>query len=143
MILGIGIDWVETSRIERSLERFGERFINRVFVSSEVEYCQGMKSPGRHFAARFAAKEAVSKAFGTGIGKALGWRDIEVRRHPTGQPFVVLNGNGRLLAQERGVRQVFVSLTHHETASAAVALLVGDGGDSVGDMGGLLQTEQP
>ena len=73
-VLGVGVDIIETERIERSLERFGERFLHRVFTDGEIAYCQSMKYPARHFAARFAAKEAVSKAFGTGIGKAMGWR---------------------------------------------------------------------
>lgn len=125
MILGIGIDWVETARVERSLERFGERFLKRVFVEGEIEYCRTMKFPGRHYAARFAAKEAVSKAFGTGIGSALGWTDVEVKRHPSGQPFLVLHGGGAALARARGVTQMHLSLTHLETAAAAVAILVG------------------
>src|ERR671916_760313 len=80
-VLGIGVDIVETQRIEHSLERFGERFLHRVFTAGEIAYCRSMKFPARHFAARFAAKEAVSKAFGTGIGKAMGWRDIDVHGH--------------------------------------------------------------
>ena len=67
-MLGVGVDIIETERIERSLQRFGERFLHRVFTDGEIAYCQSMKYPARHFAARFAAKEAVSKAFGTGIG---------------------------------------------------------------------------
>ena len=123
MILGVGIDWIETARIEQSVQRFGERFLQRVFLKGEVEYCQSMKFPARHFAARFAAKEAVSKAFGTGIGRSLGWRDVEVQRHSNGQPYLVLHGQGKTLAKERGVKQTHLSLTHHESAAAAVAIL--------------------
>jgi len=92
-VLGVGVDIIETERIERSLERFGERFLHRVFTDGEIAYCQSMKYPARHFAARFAAKEAVSKAFGTGIGKAMGWRDIDIHKKPSGEPFVVLGGS--------------------------------------------------
>ena len=123
MILGLGIDLIETSRIQASLDRFGERFIHRIFLPEEIAYCQRMKFPARHFAARFAAKEAVSKAFGTGIGKSLGWKDIEVCRKETGQPYLVLHGNGSVLAQTLGVGGSMLSLTHHETAAAAVAVL--------------------
>ena len=91
-VLGVGVDLVETARIQHSLDRFGERFLHRIFTAGEIEYCQSMKFPARHFGARFAAKEAVSKAFGTGIGRAMGWKDIDVHRKPSGEPFVVLEG---------------------------------------------------
>jgi holo-[acyl-carrier protein] synthase len=80
MILGIGVDLVEVERIEQSIARHGERFLQRVFTDSEIAYCSPMKGPGPHYAARFAAKEALAKAFGTGISTELGWLDIEVRR---------------------------------------------------------------
>jgi holo-[acyl-carrier protein] synthase len=122
-VLGIGVDMVETQRIERSLERFGERFLHRVFTAGEIAYCQSMKYPARHFAARFAAKEAVSKAFGTGIGKAMGWRDIDVHKKSSGEPFVVLSGGARNLANDRNIRAVWISLSHtHEHAVAMIAL---------------------
>jgi holo-[acyl-carrier protein] synthase len=123
MILGVGIDLIETSRVETSWKRFGERFLGRIFLPAEIGYCLGMKLPARHLAARFAAKEAVSKAFGTGIGSKLGWKDIEVCRREGGQPFLVLHGGGEALAREFGVRNTHLSLTHHETAAAAVAVL--------------------
>src|SRR4029077_8281219 len=75
-VTGIGVDIVETARIRDSLEKFGDRFLNRCFLPDEIAYCRSMKFPELHFAARFAAKEAISKAFGTGIGKQLGWRDM-------------------------------------------------------------------
>src|SRR5437868_4489254 len=76
-VLGIGVDLVECARIQHSLDRFGEKFLRRVFTGGEIEYSMSMKFPARHLAARFAGKEAVSKAFGTGIGKAMGWRRSE------------------------------------------------------------------
>jgi holo-[acyl-carrier protein] synthase len=123
MIVGIGVDIVENARIEHSLERFGERFLHRIFTAGEIEYCQSMKYPSRHFAARFAAKEAVSKAFGTGIGKAMGWRDIDVHRHGSGQPFVVLEGGAKQLAAERGVSAVWISLSHTDHHAAAMIVI--------------------
>ncbi len=122
-VLGIGVDIVETQRIEHSLERFGERFLHRVFTAGEIEYCQSMKYPARHFAARFAAKEAVSKAFGTGIGKSMGWKDIDVHREGSGQPFVVLGGGAKQLADERKVSAVWISLSHTDHNAAAVAVI--------------------
>src|SRR5207253_3473271 len=86
-VLGIGVDLVECARIQHSLDRFGEKFLRRVFTDGEIEYSMSMKFPARHLAARFAGKEAVSKAFGTGIGKAMGWRNIDIQKKPSGEPF--------------------------------------------------------
>ena len=122
-VLGIGVDIVECARIEHSLERFGERFLHRVFTAGEIEYCQSMKYPARHFAARFAAKESVSKAFGTGIGKAMGWRDIDIRREASGQPYVVLEGGAQKLAAERAVTAVWISLSHTDHHAVANVVL--------------------
>ena len=127
-VLGIGVDLVENARIEHSLERFGERFLHRVFTAGEIEYSQSMKFPARHLAARFAAKEAVSKAFGTGIGKAMGWKDIDVQRKPSGQPFVILEGGAKKLGEERGVKAVWITLSHTENHAMAMIVLEGEGG---------------
>jgi holo-[acyl-carrier protein] synthase len=122
-ILGIGVDIVETARIQHSLERFGERFLHRVFTQGEIDYCQSMKFAARHFAARFAAKEAASKAFGTGIGKSMGWRDIDVHRKESGEPFVVLAGGAKQFAAERGVSAVWISLSHTEHHAVATVVI--------------------
>ena len=125
-VLGIGVDLVENARIEHSLERFGERFLRRIFTAGEIEYSQSMKYPARHLAARFAAKEAVSKAFGTGIGKAMGWKDIDVHRKPSGEPFLVLEGGAKKLAEERNVSKVSISLSHTEHHAMAVIVVEGE-----------------
>ena len=122
-VLGIGVDLVECARIQHSLDRFGERFLRRVFTEGEIAYSQSMKYPARHFAARFAAKEALSKAFGTGIGKSMGWKDIDVHRKPSGEPFVVLEGGAKQLAADRGVEKVWISLSHTEHHAMAVIAL--------------------
>jgi holo-[acyl-carrier protein] synthase len=122
-VLGIGVDLVENTRIQHSLDRFGERFLQRVFTPGEIEYSQSMKFPARHLAARFAAKEAVSKAFGTGIGKAMGWKDIDVHRKPSGEPFVVLEGGAKKLAEERGVARISITLSHTEHHAMAMVVL--------------------
>jgi len=123
-ILGTGVDIVETSRIRDSLEKFGDRFVNRCFLPGEIAYCRSMKFPEMHFAARFAAKEAISKAFGTGIGKELGWHDMEIRKRDSGEPFVALRDKGLELAQARGVTEIFVSLSHCKDYAAAHAVIV-------------------
>jgi holo-[acyl-carrier protein] synthase len=124
-VLGIGIDLVENARIQHSIERFGERFLHRVFTAGEIAYCQSMKYPERHFAARFAAKEALSKAFGTGIGKAMSWKEIDVRNKPSGEPFVVLEGGATELANKRGVTAALITLSHTEHHAVACVVLNG------------------
>ena len=125
-IIGIGIDLVDCARIESSIERFGERFLKRVFTEGEIAYSQSMKYPARHFAARFAAKEALSKAFGTGIGKSMGWRDLDVQKKESGEPFVVLSGGAEQMANERGVTRVWISLSHTDQVGMATIVLEGD-----------------
>src|SRR3954464_14480790 len=122
-VVGIGVDLVECSRIERSLDRFGEKFLRRVFTEGEIEYSMSMKFPARHLAARFAAKEAVSKAFGTGIGKAMGWRDIDVRKKTTGEPYLVLTGHADDLAKNRGVKAASITLSHTDHHAMAMIVL--------------------
>jgi len=125
MILGTGIDIVDVARVAGSLERFGDRFLARILVPEEIAYCRSHRNPGPHIAARFAAKEAVSKAFGTGIGSALGWQDIEIRRRESGEPYVRLHGKGLDLLALRGGRRLHVSLSHTATHAAAMAVLEG------------------
>ncbi len=123
MILGTGVDIVEVGRIEESVKKFGQRFLDRVFLPEEVAYAQSRKFPGRHLAARFAAKEAVSKAFGTGIGESLCWRDIEVQRKETGEPVIVLHGKGLKLLRSRRARVPTITLSHTDHYATAVAIL--------------------
>ena len=125
MILGIGIDLIEVARIEASYERFGERFLGRILLPGEISYCLSHKKPGPFLAARFAAKEAISKAFGTGIGAQLGWQDMEVARKESGEPFVILHGKGKKLFEERGAKNVLISLSHTEIHATAMAILEG------------------
>ncbi|MEW6156242.1 MAG: holo-ACP synthase [Verrucomicrobiota bacterium] len=125
MILGTGIDIIEVARIRASHEKFGERFLQRILRPEEIAYCLSNRFPAPHLAVRFAAKEAISKAFGTGIGKQLGWQDMEVFRKETGEPYVVLHGGGIKLMEERGGKRVHLSLSHTENYAAAVAILEG------------------
>src|SRR5215831_7581264 len=123
MILGTGIDIIEVTRIAASYEKFGERFVNRILLPDEIAYCLSHKNPAPFLAARFAAKEAISKAFGTGIGAELGWHDMEVGRKSSGEPYVILHGGGQRLLQTRGGRAVLISLSHTQQHAAAVAVL--------------------
>lgn len=125
-VLGIGVDVVETTRMEESIRRHGESFLQRIFCEGEIQYCQALKFPARHFAVRFAAKEAVSKAFGTGIGEKIGWLDVEVRRKASGEPFIVLHGNALKLAERLHVVQTHISLSHSDHYSVASAVIVSD-----------------
>lgn len=126
-LVGIGIDVVEVSRIRSSMDEFGQKFLDRIFTEQERSYCQRQKRPELHYAARFAAKEAISKAFGTGIGKDVGWLDMEILRRPSGEPEVRLSGAAAVCAEERGVTQVMVSLTHAKHYAAANAVVMSGG----------------
>jgi holo-[acyl-carrier protein] synthase len=123
MILGIGIDIIEVGRIEASFQKFGDRFINRILHPNEIAYCLSHRAPGPFLAARFAAKEAISKAFGTGIGAELGWQDMEVGRKPSGEPFVILHERGQALLTARGGRAVLISISHTQHHATAIAIL--------------------
>lgn len=125
MILGLGIDLIEVPRIQASFEKFGERFLQRILRPGEIAYCLSHKHPGPHLAARFAAKEAVSKAFGTGIGAQLGWQDIEVCRRESGEPYLVLHDGGQALFAARRATAILLSLSHTANHATAVAILEG------------------
>ncbi|MBL48772.1 MAG: holo-[acyl-carrier-protein] synthase [Roseibacillus sp.] len=121
-IFGIGIDVIEVARIEEAMSEFGERFLARIFTEGERAYCETQQRPVVHFAARWAAKEAVSKALGTGIGEALGWHDLEITRRDSGEPELVLHGRGREFASGHGIEEVKISLTHARSHAAANAV---------------------
>jgi holo-[acyl-carrier protein] synthase len=124
-VIGIGVDLVECDRIQRSLDRFGDRFLHRVFTDGEIKYSMAMKFPARHLAARFAGKEAVAKAFGTGIGKAMGWRNIDIRKKESGEPFLAFSGPAEAYATERGVSSALITLSHTDHHAVACVVLEG------------------
>ena len=127
-VLGTGVDLVENDRMREILERWGSRFRDRVFLAEETRYCEAKASPWMYYAARFAVKEAVSKAFGTGIGPHLSWLDIEViRDEASGAPSVRLSAKGLRLADSLGVQKLLVSLSHTRHFAIAHALLEGPG----------------
>lgn len=122
MIVGSGIDLTEISRIQHSVERFGERFLNKVYTAGEQAYCLRKRKSAESLAARFAAKEAAAKALGTGISQGVTWQEIEVVREPSGRPSLAFHGRARELASRLGVTNAALSLTH--TADLAMASVV-------------------
>lgn len=125
MIVGLGTDMIEIARIERSLERFGDAFLRRIYTPSEIAYCrQKQKTSTESFAARFAAKEAAAKALGTGISRGVTWREIEVRRPAGERPTLHLSGRAATLAATLGIRHLSLSLSH--TRALAIAFVIAE-----------------
>jgi holo-[acyl-carrier protein] synthase len=124
-LLGLGCDLCEVERVRGVWARQGERFLELTFTAGEKDYCLRMRDPAPHLAARFAAKEAVAKAFGTGIGAELGWRSVEVVHDERGAPRVRLDAQGEALLAARGARSILLSLSHTGSTAMAVAALVG------------------
>ena len=123
MITGIGIDVIQNDRIRDSIQRFGDRFLNRIYTEAEMEYCRKCAQPEIHYAARFAAKEAGFKALGTGWAAGVKWKDVEVVRLPSGKPELHLHGEALARATADGAKRFYVSLTHDQLVSCAVVIL--------------------
>jgi holo-[acyl-carrier protein] synthase len=126
MIVGSGIDLVEIERIQHSVDRYGSRFLNRVYTRAEQAYCQRKRKAAESFAARFAAKEAGAKALGTGIGFGVNWLEIEVVREASGRPTIAFHGRAAQIAAYLGVVHAALSITH--TGSLAMASVVLENG---------------
>jgi holo-[acyl-carrier protein] synthase len=124
VLFGLGADIIEVERIRGVVERQGERFLQRVFTEEERSYCFGKAQPHKHLAARFAAKEAVSKCFTTGIGAELGWKSASIHHGERGEPLVRLDEKGRELLRQVGATHVLVTLSHTQAFAMAVAALV-------------------
>ena len=122
MIVGTGIDIVEVPRIAAAVERFGDRFLQRVFTESEIRYCQSKQNMMERLAARFAAKEAGFKAIGTGWRHGVTWQDVEVSREPGGRPTICFRGQAGEFAARLGARRASLSLSH--TAEQAIAHVI-------------------
>jgi holo-[acyl-carrier protein] synthase len=123
MVLGTGIDIVEVPRIAQSIQRFGDRFLARVFTPAEIRYCQSKANAVERFAARFAAKEAAMKAIGTGMRGGVSWQDFEVGREPGGRPTMLLHGKAAQVAGVLGARRTHLSVSHTEQHAIAYVLL--------------------
>ena len=123
MVLGLGTDLIEIERVQASIDRFGDRFLERLFTPGEIAFCLRKKRhAAESFAARFAAKEAGAKALGTGISRGVGWKEIEVRREPGERPTLHLSGRAAERAAAMGVRRLQLSLTHSKTVALAVVV---------------------
>jgi holo-[acyl-carrier protein] synthase len=122
MIVGTGIDIAEVPRIAESIERFGERFLHRVFTEGEIRYCDSKANRVERYAARFAAKEAAMKALGTGWSHGVRWRDIEVARQPGGRPTIKFHGKAAEFAARLSTKNIALSLSH--TAEQAIAQVI-------------------
>ena len=125
-----GVDLVACARLAESIERHGQRFLDRVFTQAEQAYCGGKKREIEHYAGRFAAKEAVLKVLGTGWRNGINWTDIEIRNQPSGQPKVSLSGRCREIADELGLASIVISISHTDThaIASAIGLAVSTGG---------------
>ena len=123
MIVGSGIDLVEIDRIHRSIERYGTRFLNRIYTPAEQAYCLRKRKSAESFAARFAAKEAAAKALGTGISFGVSWLEIEVVREFSGRPTLRFHGRAAQIAWRLGVARAALSLTHTATLAQASVVL--------------------
>ena len=124
-IVGIGTDIVECVRIARMIEHHGEQFLTRVYTDREIRYCQSRKHAIEHFAARWAAKEAILKAMGTGRTHGIAWTHIEVRNDHGGRPQVLVCGAARETARKRGIGDILVSISHCRTYATAHAIALG------------------
>jgi holo-[acyl-carrier protein] synthase len=122
MITGIGIDVIQNERIRESIQRFGDRFLGRIYTEGEIGYCKKTANPEIHYAARFAAKEAAFKALGTGWAAGVKWKDVEVERLASGKPELHLHGEALAKATGLGAKRFFVSLTHDQLVSCAVVI---------------------
>ena len=125
MIFGTGIDTIEVPRIARTIEQYGDQFLNRIFTKLEIGYCNSRKMSAEHFAARFAAKEAFAKAIGTGIRQGFIWNEVEVRKEYSGKPILIVNGSmitktARIVGEKY---QIQVSLSHTKTIAEAMVII--------------------
>ncbi len=128
-IAGIGTVFVECLRIAQMIERHGELFLARVYTPREIEYCSSRKAATQHYAGRWAAKEAVLKAMGTGWARGIGWHDIEVRNDEGGRLSILLGGAAREICERRGVRDILISISHCRSHATAYALAIGSDDD--------------
>ena len=126
MIIGVGVDLIEVERVENSLRKFPRRFERKVFTETERAYCGRRAVPGRHFAARFAAKEAFLKAIGTGKSQGIAWTDVGIVNQPSGKPELQVTGRARDICNEQGATRMHVSLSHNREHAMAVVVLEND-----------------
>ena len=122
MIFGTGLDIIEIKRIKNSIEKYSPKFEKRVFTSNEINYCKSQGNPAKHYAARFAVKEAVSKCLGTGITGTLGFQDMEITHEETGKPVLKMIGKGKELFQRLKLKSIHITISHDRTHAIAHAI---------------------
>lgn len=123
MIVGTGIDIIEVPRVAAAIERFGRRFVQRLFTPAEIRYCESKANKAERYAARFAAKEAGLKAIGTGWKGGIAWTEVEVRREPGGRPTLAFSGKAAEFAARLGVKRASLSLSHTKDQAIASVIL--------------------
>jgi holo-[acyl-carrier protein] synthase len=126
-VVGVGTDIIECERIEAMLEKHGDVFLKRVYTQREIEYCTERKAAIQHYAGRWAAKEAVLKALGTGWAHGIQWTDVEVVNEVGGKPRIVLAGVAQELSQGQGIREMLISISHCKSYAVAYATAIGEG----------------
>jgi holo-[acyl-carrier protein] synthase len=128
-VIGVGTDIIECLRIAQMIDRHGELFIRRVYTDHEIAYCSTKKAATQHYAGRWAAKEAVLKALGTGWVRGISWRDVEVRHKPGGAPTVALRGGAKEVLERSGITRMHISISHCRSHAIAYAIAEGDVAD--------------
>ena len=128
-VIGLGTDIIECLRIAKMIEKHGELFLNRVYTRSEIAYCSSRKGANQSYAGRWAVKEAVLKAMGTGWSRGIRWKDIEVVTDLTGKPSVAIHGVAKEICDELGISEVLISLSHCRSHATATAIAVGNSTD--------------
>jgi holo-[acyl-carrier protein] synthase len=129
-VLGIGTDIVECQRVAKMIEKHEDIFIQRVYTPEEIQYCAGRKSATQHYAGRWAAKEAILKAMGTGWAKGIQWTDIEIINQMGGKPIVRIGGEAKVICESKGISDILVSISHCRTFATAFATAVGSSAGS-------------
>ena len=124
-VIGIGTDIIECVRIAKMIEKHGELFLSRVYTHNEITYCSCRKSANQHYAGRWAAKEAVLKALGTGWTRGIQWTDIEVVNEIGGRPYIELDGQAKVISQQQGIHKILISISHCRSYAIAYATAVG------------------
>ena len=125
-VIGLGTDIIECLRIAKMIEKHGELFLKRVYTEHEVGYCSSRKAANQHYAGRWAAKEAVLKAMGTGWSRGIRWRDIEVKVEMSGKPNVYLHGTAKEICDELGIADIMISISHCRSHATATAIAVAE-----------------
>ena len=124
-VIGLGTDIIECLRIAKMIEKHGELFLNRVYTKNEIAYCSSRKSANQSYAGRWAVKEAVLKAMGTGWSRGIRWKDIEVVTDLSGKPHIAIHGVAQEICDELGITDVLISLSHCRSHATATAIAVG------------------